>query len=557
MKLMRLVPLLLVVCPFHASAQVPQIITYQGRVTSSGTNYNGTGLFQFALVNGAGSQSFWSNDGSSTNGSQSVTSVPVAVSNGFYTVLLGDTNMTPISPSVFNNPDVRLRLWFSDGTHGSHQLTPDQRVTAVGYAMVAASVPDGAITSSKLAGGAVTSANLAPGAVAAGLQADGQTGVASGGIVLSTSSSASSLLNAGYTMIGKSAVGEHWEPHTVAGPPKGRSGHTAVWTGTKMIVWGGVNTNYLNDGALYDPAANTWTALPSVPWLEPRQYHTAVWTGSQMIIWGGYDNGTYLNDGGRYDPKANVWSSVTTAGAPVLRDAQVAVWTGSEMIIWGGYNANGSHNLGDGARYNPVTDSWTPMSANNAPSPRYFHTAVWTGSEMIVWGGSNGSYLGDGARYNPSNDTWTRISNVNAPVARYLHVAVWSGSEMIIWGGYGTNTYLNDGARYNPTTDSWTRMSTNNPPVGRYGHTGVWSGAELLVWGGYDFGYLQDGGHYDPVADVWQTMTGVSGPSARDYHSAVWTGSQMIIFGGIYNSTYYNDISSYSPPMTLYLYQRP
>src|SRR5437773_6191677 len=36
-------------------------------------------------------------------------------------------------------------------------------------------------------------------------------------------------------------------------------------------------------------------------------------------------------------------------------------------------------------------DTWTPTSTTNAPAGRYEHTAVWTGSEMIVWGGDNGS----------------------------------------------------------------------------------------------------------------------------------------------------------------------
>jgi hypothetical protein len=34
-----------------------------------------------------------------------------------------------------------------------------------------------------------------------------------------------------------------------------------------------------------------------------------------------------------------------------------------------------------------IDDSWTATSTTNAPSPRSSHTAVWTGSEMIVWGG--------------------------------------------------------------------------------------------------------------------------------------------------------------------------
>ena len=65
--------------------------------------------------------------------------------------------------------------------------------------------------------------------------------------------------------------------------------------------------------------------------------------------------------------------------------------------------------LNTGARYNPVTDTWTPMSTINAPRSRYNHTAVWTGTEMIVWGGEYGGStavgLDTGARYNPTTNT--------------------------------------------------------------------------------------------------------------------------------------------------------
>jgi N-acetylneuraminic acid mutarotase len=75
------------------------------------------------------------------------------------------------------------------------------------------------------------------------------------------------------------------------------------------------------------------------------------------------------------------------------------------MIVWGGQYVAGLFPavLNDGGQYNPTTDSWTPMATNNAPPPRENHTAVWTGSAMIVWGGYNGtSYLNDTFSYSPS-----------------------------------------------------------------------------------------------------------------------------------------------------------
>ena len=36
-----------------------------------------------------------------------------------------------------------------------------------------------------------------------------------------------------------------------------------------------------------------------------------------------------------------------------------------------------------------------------------------------------------------TDDTWTATSTANAPSGRDGHTAVWTGSEMIVWGGYG------------------------------------------------------------------------------------------------------------------------
>src|SRR5205807_5759402 len=92
-----------------------------------------------------------------------------------------------------------------------------------------------------------------------------------------------------------------------------------------------------------------------------------------------------FNTGGRYNPSTGNWAATSTTNAPDARALPTAVWTGSEMIIWGGYNSSNDFNTG--GRYSPVTDSWTATGTTNAPTARDSHTAVWTGREMIVWAG--------------------------------------------------------------------------------------------------------------------------------------------------------------------------
>jgi hypothetical protein len=114
-----------------------------------------------------------------------------------------------------------------------------------------------------------------------------------------------------------------------------------------------------------------------------------------------------------------------------------------------------------------IDDSWIATSVMNVPLARIEHTAVWTGGEMIVWGGVDDAinYLNTGGKYDPATDSWTATSTTNAPTPRIAHTAVWAGSEMIVWGGFD-GTLANTGARYNPATNSWIPTSTVNAPLG-------------------------------------------------------------------------------------------
>jgi len=329
-----------------------------------------------------------------------------------------------------------------------------------------------------------------------------------------------------------------WTATSTTGAPDHRYFHTAVWTGSEMIIWGGngISDDFLRTGGRYNPATDTWTATTTANAPDGRYNHTAVWTGSEMIVWGGIDSSPYLNTGGRYNPGTDTWTATTTANAPTARGFHTAVWTGSEMIVWGGYD--GITNLNTGGRYNPGTDSWTTTSTTNTPTARFDLTAVWTGSEMIVWGGFDGSstYFNTGGRYNPNTDSWTATTTINAPTGRLRPGTVWTGSEMIAWGGFN-GSYLNTGGRYNPGTDSWTATTITNPPTGRYNHTAVWTGSEMIVWGGYDGSiYLNSGARYNPGTDSWTATNTTNAPTARGFHTAVLTSSEMIVWGGLNNA---------------------
>jgi hypothetical protein len=174
-----------------------------------------------------------------------------------------------------------------------------------------------------------------------------------------------------------------------------------------------------------------------------------------------------------------------------------------------------------------------PFSTRISPS------AVWTGTEMIVWGGSdwtedwNSSAHREGAAYSPSDRSWRRIPD--GPLSpRAGAAAAWTGTEMLVWGGHndrGPN--LTDGAAYDPGTDRWRTISPA-PLRSSYDLASVWTGTEWWVAAGLRNGV--DVAAYDPAADNWRTL-----PSTRPANRNVqlfWTGTEVLLTdtdGGLFS----------------------
>jgi hypothetical protein len=278
-----------------------------------------------------------------------------------------------------------------------------------------------------------------------------------------------------------------------------RFGQSAVAAGNDVILWGGccgpAGRGSRAPGAIYDVGSDRWTKLGPGP-LGRRYHHTAVWAGKEMIVWGGW-------------------------GGPI-RPRQLRA---------------------DGAAYDRRADAWR-MIAPAPLSPRRFHVAVWTGDEMIVWGGSKPlprereRVLVDGAAYDPERDAWRRIAATRLLGGRGIMPAglepdldaEWTGHEMIVWSRYG-------GASYDPERDRWKRIPAPPPEIRHVaGGQTVWSGGELIVWGdeGDDGSDIQQGAAFDPRARRWRAL-----PAApirgRDRHAAISTPQGMLVWGGCCN----------------------
>jgi hypothetical protein len=124
-----------------AQGGAPAVVSYQGEVRVDGDPYDDPGYFKFAVVNAAGTTTYWSNDGTSTGGGEPTAAVQLAVSDGLFSVLLGDTTLggmtQALTADVFSQPNRYLRVWFSSDNTTFDQLTPDTRIAAVPYALQA------------------------------------------------------------------------------------------------------------------------------------------------------------------------------------------------------------------------------------------------------------------------------------------------------------------------------------------------------------------------------------------------------------------------------------
>ena len=151
------------------------------------------------------------------------------------------------------------------------------------------------------------------------------------------------------------------------------------------------STSYNNGSSFYRPSYSYGNAYaPSVC----RTSYSGGYGG-----YGGFSGYGYLADGAVYDPALSVWSVMASVNAPEARGYHTGVYIddADALVIWGGARAGVA--LNTGAQYDLGDETWTALPT--ALSARRYHTAVSTGSSMIIWGGSDGAALGDGALFTP------------------------------------------------------------------------------------------------------------------------------------------------------------
>jgi hypothetical protein len=324
---------------------------------------------------------------------------------------------------------------------------------------------------------------------------------------------------------------------------------TGVWTGRELLVYGrdqqsatdergeAYATGSANVAAAYDPAAGTWRKL-APPTGSPGAIGrvSAVWSGEELLVWG---PGARDGGGSAFNPATDRWRRF----APPPAGGGIVVWTGREMVGWGGGCCGDAS--ADGAAYDPAENTWrsiarSPLAASQQP------VGSWTGRELIVLvtgrdpdGKPSPARLARAAAYDPAADTWRRIAPLPEP--REGAAAAWDGRELLVVGGSGVTRGGRAPARvgfaYDPAADRWRRLAPM--PIGRVGAQAAWTGRRLVLWGGLTAaGAGAAGGlSYDPAADRWSPLP-VAPLPRRLEATAAWTGRSLIVWGGVRTDTW-------------------
>jgi hypothetical protein len=260
-----------------------------------------------------------------------------------------------------------------------------------------------------------------------------------------------------------------------------------------------------------------WKRLPAAPISPEFSARVSVWTGKQMLVFG-RDQQTALDKNGNpyatgsvnvaaaYDPRSNSWRKLSPPAKTSAFGGLSAVWTGTEMLVWG---------QGTRLAYDPAADKWRQLPG----SPLFrvhdgFGAVVWTGKEMLGWGGGCcGDSFSDGVAYNPATNAWRALPK--APLPGNQHpLGGWTGKEYIVLSGTRA-------AAYSSARNTWRRLA--RAPVA----------GTLALWRADALDVVAADGHaaeYDPVKNRWHALPSL--PPGRVGKVIVSEGVRLFVWGG-------------------------
>lgn len=291
--------------------------------------------------------------------------------------------------------------------------------------------------------------------------------------------------------------------------PTARGAHAAVYFDGRFYIMGGCSSPNPYDPtevstAAYDLATDSWEAGPDLD--QGRAHFSAAVGGGNVWVWGGvancWDGTSELAALERLpDVDAGTWTPEVWVDEPPPRYNAPVVWTGSSLMVYGGSWCSDGGSLTGGV-FTPGVgwdDAMCPLSGcERGGSYEAFHDS----GTVYFWGGGPFGNAPAGLQYEVSTGTWDMWWYDSGT----WDVTYLTGSFGQPRSGWGSDRafYLEpDGGvtAYDRIGDSWATDDVV-PPTGLCGEAATaWTGSELVAWGGYCDGVFSSvGGRYQPPA---------------------------------------------------------
>jgi hypothetical protein len=240
-------------------------------------------------------------------------------------------------------------------------------------------------------------------------------------------------------------------------------------------------------------------------------------------------------------PDVGTWERLPDP--PVSDWGQGQVWTGAELIRFGGTGT--PHSTG-AAAYDPAAGTWRRL-ADLPDEVAGASLGVWTGHEVVAFAVQT---PGVAATYDPATDEWQLVSDPAIPYLGAGSYAFWTGDEVLL-AGFPTSEAASTDVRpepgraalFDPATGEWRALPDAPQPIFPNG-AAVWTGDQAVFVTAAP-GDLGEGPPYEPVAPermatlTLDPATGTwrqpEGPplSYREDPVLVWTGAEVVMAGGI------------------------
>ncbi|MGA2247909.1 MAG: tail fiber domain-containing protein [Verrucomicrobiota bacterium] len=434
---------------------------------------------------------YWSNDGTSVNGSEPSAALSVAVNDGLFTIVLGDTtqpNMAAIPAALFNQPGLQMRIWFNDGANGFAALSPAQTLTPAPYAVYATTAgeliglsiePNSDGAPNVIDGSSVNF--VSNGVVGATIAGGGATNYLDSGVAFSNSVTADFGTVSGgeqNTASGNNATVSGGVQNTASGASATVSGGSANGaSGPIATVSGGVFNIASGPGAFVGGGGFDGASLAG---------NTA--SGAASIVAGGWANqatSTYAGVLGGIGNTASGNNAAVSGGQYNTASGFGAFIGGGGSDEYGvvGNTASGLESVVAGGLFNQATNSLATVSggANNTAGGSCATVSggsenVVSGSYAAVSGGALNTATGNGAFVGGGGFDGVVLSGNTA-----------SGNASAVAGGLGnqaTNFYATiAGGSHNTASGSYATVGGGNHNTASGGSSTVSGGSDNDVSG--------------------------------------------------------------------------